>query len=233
MPFRKLRRFVLLQVPRLLWLGAAIFCFCLFLQGEQSAAPTVTFTFDFPGSEPSHYMISVDSDGHASYTSRGKITAQSEVDDSDRLDFQVSSETAARIFDLAKRARYFEGEVDLKKKGLASTGMKTLAYKDSQRSTQASYNYSTIAAIQDLTTLFENLSATLEFGQRLEYDLRYQKLALNEELKHMEEAEQMGNVGELAVVAPILQKIVGDPSIVNVGRARAQRLLERAKNGHK
>ena len=209
-----------------------ILCSGLPVQAQQTGGPTVTFTFDFPGSDPSHFMISVDSDGHASYVSRGKITSEAEPDEPYRLDFSVLPETSTRIFDLTKRARDFEGEVDLKKKGLASTGMKTLAYKDGQKSTQASYNYSAIPAIQELTGLFENLSATLEFGKRLEYDFRYQKLALNEELKHMEDASSMGTLEELAAVAPMLQKIARDQSIVNVARARAQRLLERAKTGH-
>ena len=39
----------------------------------------VTFTLDFPGSEPSHYVISVSSDGHSTYDSDGKLSPDSEA----------------------------------------------------------------------------------------------------------------------------------------------------------
>ena len=133
---------------------------------------------------------------------------------------------------MAKRAHYFQGDIDSKKRNLASTGSKTLAYKDDQRSTQATYNYSSLAAVQELTQLFQNLSATLEFGHRLQYFHHYQKLALDDELKRMEETAKQNGLTELAAVAPILQQIANDNSVINPVRARAQRLLERAGPGH-
>ena len=47
-----------------------------------------------------------------------------------------------------------------------------------------------MVAVQQLTQLFQSLSTTLEFGRRLEYFHRYQKLALDEELKRMEDHGQ-------------------------------------------
>ena len=210
---------------RVLWLVCLVFFFCLRARAQETA--TVTFTFDFPDSEPSHYSISISSDSHATYSSDGKLSPQSEGDPF-RLDFTISQSTRAHIFDLTKRARYFEGNIDSGKKGLASTGSKTLTYKDSRRSTQATYNYSPLPAVQELTSLFQNLSTTMEFGRRLEYYHRYQKLALDEELKRMEEMWKQNSLEEVAAVAPILQRIATDPSVINVVRARAQRLLEGA-----
>jgi hypothetical protein len=201
-----------------------------FCQAQQTVVPAVTFTCDFPGSDPSHYVISVSSDGRASYVSDGKLSAQSESDSGEpvRLDFTISQTTTARIFDLTKRAHYFEGGIDSGKKKLASTGRKTLTYNDAQKNTQATYNYSPIPAVQELTATFQNLSATLEFGRRIEYDYRYQKLALDQELKRMDEMSSAGSLEDLPAVAPTLQKIAMDASILNVVRARAERLLARA-----
>jgi len=187
----------------------------------------VTFTLDFAGSEPSHYVISVSSDGHSGYDSDGKLSPDSEGDPF-HLDFSMSSETSRRIFDLAERAHYFQGEIDSRKKGLASTGVKTLTYKDSGRSTKATYNYSPVVAVQQVTQLFQSLSTTLEFGRRLEYFHRYQKLALDEELKRMDDAANRSDLEEMAAVVPILQRIVSDTSVINPVRARAQRMIERA-----
>src|SRR5947209_17471634 len=203
------------------WVGPA---------SAQQQPATVTFTLDFPNSEPDHYVISVSSDGYANYESNGKLSRDAE-DDGYRLDFLLSPATRARIFDLAKRAHYFQGDIDSKKRNLASTGSKTLAYKDDQRSTQATYNYSPITAVQELTQLFQNLSATLEFGRRLQYFHHYQKLALDDELKRMEETAKQNGLVELTALAPILQQIANDNSVINPVRARAQRLLERAGAG--
>ena len=207
-------------------------CFLLPAAAQQST-PTVTFTCDFPGSEPDHYVIAVSEDGSASYDSESKLSPESDESDSFHLDFTVSQAARVRVFDLAKRAHYFEGEIDSRKKNLASTGAKTLAYKDAQKSTHATYNYSPLPPVQELTAFFQSLSATLEFGHRLDYYLRYQKLALDEELKRMEEMSNSGGLEEILSVAPILEKIKDDPSVINVVRARAQRLLQAARSKSK
>jgi len=210
-----------------------IACFPAFAQAQPTAVPTVIFTLDFPGSEPDHYVISVSEDGRSSYDSDGKLSPDSEEGDSFHADFTMSQAGRARVFDLAKRAHYFEGQIDSKNKKLASTGSKTLAYKDAQKNTSETYNYSQVPSVQDLTTFFQSLSTTLEFGHRLDYHLRYQKLALDEELKNMEEASNSGGLAEISAVAPVLQKIADDPAVIKVVRARAQRMLQLAGTGGK
>jgi len=212
---------------RLHWIiSLLLLCLPAGVKAQQPAV--VTFSLDFPGSEPSHYAISVSSNGHSTYDSDGKLSPDSEGDPF-HLEFPMSPETSRRIFDLAERAHYFEGEVDSRKKNLASTGVKTLTYKDAGRSTTATYNYSMVAAVQQVTQLFQSLSTTLEFGRRLEYFHRYQKLALDEELKRMDDAASRSDLEEMAAVLPILQRIVTDTSVINPVRARAQRMIERAR----
>lgn len=191
------------------------------------AQPTVTFTLDFPGSEPDHYSFEVRDDGKARYESSGKLAPESEETDRFSFDFSVSPETREKIFDLSARAKYFQHDLDSHRKNMAFTGKKTLAYKDGQRSGESTYNFPIHPAVQELTSLFQGLSETLETGHRLEYDYRYQKLALEEELKHAEEMVRNGSPVELQAIAPILQQIVADSSVMNVSRARAQRLLTR------
>jgi hypothetical protein len=180
-------------------------------------ASVVTFTLDFPGSEPSHYAIAVSPNGRSSYDSDGKLSKDAEGEPF-HLEFSMSPDTSKRVFELAEKAQYFQGKVDSGKKNLASTGAKTLAYKDSGKNTSATYNYSLMPAVQQLTQLFQSLSATLEYGRRLQYFHRYQKLALDEELKRMEEAANNKT----------LQTIATDQSVINPVRARAQRMIEQA-----
>jgi hypothetical protein len=198
---------------------------CPLAIAQDARTATISFTLDFPQSIPDHYSLSVSSDGRAEYNSTGKLTPDSEPTDPFHLEFTISAATRRKIFDLAAKAKYFDGKVDSGKKNLASTGKKVLTYRDGQRSTQAEYNYSPVPAVQELTTLFQNISTTLEFGRRLDYYHHYQKLALEEELKRMEEMTHDNELDEIQAVSPILQQIAADQSVINVSRARAQRLL--------
>jgi len=225
-------------MPRLFQLVCLlIFSSILFssiLACSQTEAPAVvTFTIDFPASQPEHYSIRVQSDGLARYQSSGRRSPDSDETDSHEndsfdLDFTVATETRQRIFELAAKAGYFQKDVDSHHKDLAFTGKKTLAYKDARRSGESTYNYSLKPAVQDMTSLMQSLSATLEFGHRLQYDHQYQKLALDEELKRMERLARDNELIEVAAIQPILDQIIADQSVINVTRARAQRLLERA-----
>ena len=197
--------------------------------GQQAA--TVSFTLDFPESTPGHYSVQVQSDGKAHYESRSRVSSESDETDSFDYDFTVSPATREKMFDLTAKAGYFHKDLDSHRKNLAFTGKKTLRYKDERRSGESTFNYSPDAAAQDLTSLFQGLSATLELGHRLEYGLRYQKLALAEELKRTEETARLNPPVEIQAIAPILQQIVADSSVLNVTRARAQRLLD-GPSGH-
>jgi hypothetical protein len=187
---------------------------------------TIRFILDFPDSSPEHYSISVQSDGHAHYESTGKIGANSDERDNYQTDFTFSDATRTRIFELAAQAHYFSGKVDSGNKKLAFTGAKKLVYEDGQKNSTAEYNYSSIPQVQQLTTLFQSVGATLEFGRRLTYYHHYQKLALDDELKHMEDEVRNGNLVELQAVKPVLQSIYDDGSVMKVVRARARRIME-------
>jgi len=207
--------------------GVALSSLSLSQQTISSGAPasaTVTFTLDFPGSNPEHYSIAVDAAGHARYECAGKVAEDSD-EEAYRAEFQVSAANREKIFEWTKQARYFAGKVDSGNHKLALTGMKLLSYQDGQLSNSARYNYSNLAAVQQLTALFQNMAGTLEYGRRLAYYHRYQKLALDDELKRMEEQARNNELSEIQGVAPVLQEILDDTSVINVVRARAKELI--------
>lgn len=216
-------------MPRLLQIVCLLILSSLLADSQTAPAPAlVTFTLDFPASQPEHYSIRVQSDGSSHYQSSGRLSADSDETDSFDFGFTVAAETRQKIFELVAKAGYFQKDVDSHRKGMAFTGKKTLTYQDARRRGETTYNYSSNPAVEDLTSLMQNLSATLEFGHRLQYDRQYQKLALDGELKRMEEMARGNQLAEVAAIQPILDQIVADPSVINVTRARAQRLLERA-----
>jgi hypothetical protein len=190
-----------------------------------SGPATVSFSFDFPGSNPNHYEITVDEDGHGSYTSNGQLNNDSGPADPAPLLFTLSDKVREQIFALAQRAHYFKGKVDSGDKKIANTGVKLLTYKSESQNSQATYNYSSVEPVQQLTAIFQNLSTTLEFGRRLSYFRKYQKLALDDDLKRMEEMQKEGNLGDIQAIAPVLNAIADDTAVMNVSRARALRLL--------
>jgi hypothetical protein len=201
------------------------------LQAQQTdgsrAASTavVTFTLDFPQSNPAHYSMAIDAAGHARYECTGKVAENSE-EQAYETEFEVSAGNRERVFGLAKQAQYFAGKIDSGNRKVAFTGTKILSYQDGQRSITAKYNYSSLPAVQQLTALFQTMASTLDYGRRRVYYHRYQKLALDEELKRMEEQAKDEQLSEIQGVAPVLQAIVEDSSVINVVRARAKELIE-------
>lgn len=199
-------------------------------ESSRGSSASVTFTLDFPQSNPGHYSISVDEAGRAHYECTGKMAEDAE-EQTYRFDFEVSAGNREKLFALTRQAKYFAGEIDSKNAKLAFTGTKVLRYQDGQLSHMGSYNYSNSAPVRELTALFQNMAGTLEYGQILSYYHRYQKLALDEQLKRMEAQAKNNELSELQSIAPVLQEIVDDPTVINVVRARAKELIAMGSGG--
>lgn len=191
---------------------------------------TITFSLDFPNSDPAHYTITVSADGHVVYECVARISAESDDTESYKYEFDLTTSDRARIFELASQAHYFSGKVDSGNRKLAFTGSKKLTYTNGSQTSTAEYNYSTQPAVQQLTDVFQKMAATLEYGRRLVREHRFQKLALDDELKRMESQAHGSQLAEISAIQPILQAIVDDSSVINVVRARAQRLIEMGKS---
>ena len=194
----------------------------------QETVQTVSFNFALEGASPGHYSISVDDTGKAAYRA-DQLPPDGTPGEPYLLKFELSPATTMRIFEAARQANYFQGDFEFKGRRLANMGAKTLSYSDGAKQYQASYNYSQNPAILQLTDIFEHLSATLEFGRRLAYEHKYDRLGLEAELESMTDQEKHGNLTDVQVDAPILQAIADDSAVMNISRHRAQALLNKAK----
>ncbi|HEU5337298.1 MAG TPA: hypothetical protein VFU27_15105 [Terriglobales bacterium] len=195
-------------------------------QQKFTPEPVVSFSLELPGAVPPYYSISVEGTGRAAY--RASPEPENMEGDPYILKFVISQPARTRIFELAKKLHYFKGDFAYHKGRLANTGIKTLYFTDETTNNSTTYNYSANPAVQDLTRLFQNISATLEFGRRLQYYYDHQKLGLDDQLKRMDQMAQDGELDELQAVAPILQKIAADPEVMRIDQAHARHLLQMA-----
>ena len=200
---------------------------------ENPAIPTVTFNCLWEAATPQLYTITARSTGTARYVSGNPVRksedAAQAADPDYTLEFTLSSPGAAKVFALATQAKYFDGDFDYKHR-VANTGAKTLTYADLTRHFQTTYNWSENAAIDQLTSYFQGISGTIEHGRKLQFLHRYDKLGLEAHLKAMEDEAQSHYLAELQIIAPVLESIANDSSVMNIARQRARRLLQRAKD---
>ena len=129
---------------------------------------------------------------------------------------------------MAERTHFFEGEFEFTKHAVANTGKKTLSYVGDGRKASTTYNYSEDLSIQELTDIFQGISSTIEGGQRLEYDRRFDKLSLDQDLRALEEESNEGRLQEVQVIAPILRRLTTDRTVLHIAQMRAERILKKA-----
>lgn len=188
----------------------------------------VTMRFDHAQVSPNHYTLNIREDGTADYESY-------DDDESDRdhyrRTFVVSAETRDAAFAIAKKAGYFKGDFAYKKKNIAFTGKKTLAYERNGLKHETSFVWSENEDIREVADLFQAISITLEAEQRLRHMRRFDKLGLNAELASLEQRAERGWLREIHLIAPLLKEISSDASVVSPARARASRLLAKAEMG--
>jgi|tagenome__1003787_1003787.scaffolds.fasta_scaffold20702786_3 hypothetical protein len=214
----------------------------------QQSKATITFKLVWKEAQPSMYSVVIHKNGQAEYVSEDKglsppqernapveSNAEQNVQSQDAASqdafhkqFQASEALRQKIFPLAERANFFNGQFDFTKHAVAQTGRKTLSYSDSAHHGSATYNYSEDPTIQELTEIFQGISTTLEGGRKLEFDRRFDKLSLDQELKSLEELSSDGHLQEVQAIAPLLQSIAADRTVLHIAQMRAQRILKKA-----
>ncbi len=193
-----------------------------------AAAPpqaSVRFSFDWVQGFPwQSYSITVQSDGKSRFDG---IPHADETNDTDayQQDFTMSDANRQNVFDIAQKLHYFQGDYDSRLKHIAQTGKKTLQYQSPQANGSTTYNYSQNPDVQQLTNLFTGIAMTIDFGRKLAFQYRYDKLGMDQRLKEFEDLQASHGVEELQIIAPMLRKIWHDPNLMNISRESAHRLL--------
>jgi hypothetical protein len=186
----------------------------------------VKFLFDWTEGRPwLSYSIAVQADGRAHFDGDPNPLEGGSADPF-RQDFTFSEANRQKVFSLAKKLRYFNGNFDFRKSKVAQTGKKTLEYESPQEHGSTTYNWSENQDIQELTRLFQAVATTLDYGQKLEFQYRYDKLGMDQRVRELEQLQGDGQVQELGAIEPILRKIADDPSMMHISRQSAKHLLK-------
>lgn len=191
-----------------------------------SRFPTVVFTFVLWSANPPYYSIAIDSTGASTYQSAPDSVDKTGVPYT--IEFQASDATRRTTFSIARDLNFFSGEFPTSLGFPAKEPVKTLTYHDSTFNNQITFTDSTDSRIQELASVFDEISATLEFGRRLAYSHEHAPNALASELASMKKDSQRHLLRELHAVAPILRDIAADEKLPSSTREEAQTILTTA-----
>jgi hypothetical protein len=219
----------MMTATRLVSITLLALCPALLSAQAPAATPAVSFNLDASIVPPTHYSITVASDGSSTYESTDAQKKEADALDPYQLKFTMSGPTLKKIFALTEAANHFHGDFAFKGK-TAHTGTKTLRYTDQNLDLKQSYEWSQDPSVQQLTTIFEGIALVQESARRLRFLRRFDKLSVDAELKGLERLSDGGEAFELHTIAPLLQQIINDVTLLKAARERARVLLERAQN---
>jgi hypothetical protein len=201
-----------------------------------SSGARVSFEQRWPDVDPQWFELVFHSDGSATYRSLPRQDSTSATADPApepfELAFTLSPLSGQFIFAQALRLPRFQGTLDKIK--VAFTGTKTLRYDDGAGNSSAiSYNYSSSPELTRLTSLMQEISQSIELSQTLQFQLRFDKLALDSTLRNAEAIVSLHPLQEPQLLEPILIRIANDSAIMNIARQRARHILQAAASSVK
>ena len=218
---------------RQLWAGSALltaFCWGLWAQNPQvrpgagSKFPTVVFTSVLWSAEPSYYSVAIDAGGTATYQSAPDTVIHTGVPYT--IEFQVSDRTRRTTFNVTRQLNYFADMGTQSIRSAENVPVRTLAYRDGKIRHQITYSTSSDMEVQELTSVFEEISETLEYGRRLIYYHEHDPARLDAELAGLKSVTDRRRARELQAIAPVLRRIAADGNLDQQSREAAETLLK-------
>lgn len=185
--------------------------------------PTVFFTSVLWSGDPAYYSIALDSSGTATYESLPASVGENGVPYT--MEFQVSDRTRRVAFNLAQGMNFFSGLTREAVPPAQSSRVRTLAYVDTTFNNQFTYGVPSTPDLEEITSVFEEMSETFETGRRLAYFEQHEKGALAPELDRLETQTKRRHLREFQALTPILRGLAEDPTLGADVRNQAKKLL--------
>lgn len=216
---------------RAIAVALAVLAGALTASGE--GGPVFQMDYSNPGLVPSQWTLELHPDGSGHFHSaRGKGSRLDgqviEAPDIDR-DFQLSAEFAAHVFQIAQQKKRFQIGCESHLK-VAFQGIKKLSYRGPDGQGACEFNYSKDREIQSLGDRLVSVANTIVEGARLQALLQHDPLGLDRELEVLTESATDGQLEEIGCIRDILDRLAGDPAVMERVRRRARALLAKARN---
>lgn len=189
--------------------------------------PTVLFTSVLWSADPAYYSIALDSSGTATYESMPASAGENGVPFT--MEFQVSDRTRRIAFNLAQGMNFFAGFKSEPVASAQSSRVRTLAYIDPTFNNQFTFGVPSTPDLEEITSVFEDMSETFESGRRLAYFEQHDKTALAPELDRLQTQSKRRHMREFQALAPILRGLVEDRTLGTEVRNQAEKLLRVAE----
>ena len=138
----------------------------------------------------------------------------------------ASDSTRSKIFQLAQQLNFFQGKFKISHSAKANVATNSLTLTDGSIENQITYTSSKNSLIRQLTMLSKNISATLEFGRRLERLRHSNPSGLTAELEQMGRMSRRGRLVEFPALAPVMQRIASDEALSEISRRYARSILK-------
>jgi len=146
------------------------------------------------------------------------------------IEFQVSDRTRRIAFNLAQRLDYFAGSFGESQSTPNQNNVHTLAYRYERVSNQFTYSASSDPDIEELTSVFEELSQTFEYGRKLNDLEVHDKKGIQPQLEAMRTKAERHALRDLPALLPILRGLASDASLDASVRKQAATLIAMASH---
>ncbi len=174
-------------------------------------------------------IIAIDLDA---YGSGGIKFKRGESDDLIEIAVKLQPATLARIGWLIDSAKFFESDVDYQsKKDFSHLGWMTIAARRGGRSRTARFNWTTNAAIGELSELFRGISTQEIDLFDIELARQHQPLDLPRQLETLENDLKLERIAEPSRLLTPLVEIVNDDTAPLIARNLAKRLVKNIEKG--
>ena len=210
------------------------FALSLFAQNPQlqlktsGQFPNVIFHAVRWNADPSFYSIAIDATGTATYLSSPEGVAKTGTPYT--TEFQVSDRTRRIVLNLAQKLGYFAGGYGETQSSPEIHNVYTLAYRYGSVNNQYTYSTSSDADLEELTSVFEELSQTFEFGRKLTEFALHNHRAIGPQLDAMRAKADRRALRDLPALIPILRNLLVDPRVDAAARTQANSLIRLAQS---
>lgn len=209
------------------WFALVVASLALPAKGEPDA--TLRVEYSNPGLTPSTWSLVMRQDGRAHFhAERGDTAAPPlhgiEPTTVDR-DIWLSADFAGRVFETVRRHNLLRDARCESHMKVAFQGWKKLTYSGPDGSGGCEFNYSKDKDIQSLGESLVAVASTVVEGARVELLLQHDPLGLDHEMEFIQDAARDGRLQQVCAIRGVLERLAGDPAVMERVRRRAQTLL--------